>query len=63
MRLTLNEYKVVRGRSAIMSVSEYLYWSGPLQALIIAIIGVLTLVIIGVWIWAVDIRGRGIASQ
>ncbi len=46
-----------------MGVSEYLYWSGPLQALIIAIIAVVILVIIAVWIWAADIRGRGIAQQ
>ncbi len=46
-----------------MSVSEYLYWSGPLQALIIAVFALITLVVIGIWIWAVDIRGRGIASQ
>ncbi len=46
-----------------MSVSEYLYWSGPLQALIISIIGIAVLVLIAVWIWAADIRGKGIASQ
>ncbi len=63
MPLTRNEWKLVRERGAIMSVGEYLYWSGPLQALIIAIIGVLVLVIIGVWIWAVDIRGKGIITQ
>ncbi len=46
-----------------MDVSQYLAWAGLLNAFIIVIVNVIVIAALAIWIWALDIRGRGAMQQ